>query len=579
MAGRFPDEWLDELRSRADLVSIVSEQVALRRSGRRFVGLCPFHQEKTASFHVDPELGLYHCFGCNAGGNVIGYVMAMERMEFNEAVRYLAEKVRMPVPEGEQSQESHSVREAIYEINRKAAHFFHETLYTKDSAETLLYLHRRGLDDPVIRAFGIGAAPNGWDTLTQKFLKDAVSAEILTQAGLSVEKNGKIFDMFRNRVIFPIINAHGAVLGFGGRAIGDAQPKYLNTPDTPAFNKRFNIYAANLLRKERKLTRVLLVEGYMDVVMLFKHGVKGVAATLGTALTNEQAKLLKRYAPEITIAYDGDAAGQKATLRALDIFDSLEIVAKVLLFPDGMDPDEFIREKGREAFEALPSFSSAQYRMKRAAEGFDLSVEEDRTQYAIACASIVKAVKHPVEQENLLKRLMVETGYSREVLVQQIGIAPLQKSVAPKPNPRIISKNSISNTQMAEKTLLSLMIGGLVPEDLVEAERFSDPKNRQIAEWLLQGKKVASLLDESDDQELHQAVLTIMHHEPLLYGDEAMDVVTECLERMRQETLQNRFTMLNERLQQAAGDERNAILMEITRLNIEMNRLRPGRKE
>ncbi|MCL1964315.1 MAG: DNA primase, partial [Firmicutes bacterium] len=413
MAMRYPPEWIDDLRARADIASIVSEYVPLRQNGRSFKGLCPFHQEKTPSFHVDPDKGLYYCFGCKAGGSVIQFIMAAERMEFSEAVRFLADKLHVPLParsDDAEAEKKRTLRETIYELNRKAARIFHDTLYAPEGAGILDYLHGRGLDDPVIHRFGLGAAPAGWDTLTGRLLEGGASAGDLVSAGLTVEKNGKRFDMFRNRAMFPIISAHGAVLGFGGRAMGDSQPKYLNTSDTPAFNKGLNVYGQNLLRKARNLQRVLLVEGYMDVVSLTRHGVEGVAATLGTALTPEQAKLLKRYAPAVWVAYDGDKAGQTAALRALEVFHALDIPAHVLSFPDGLDPDEFIRGRGREAFEALRPLSAPQYQIERAADGLDLSAEEGRTQYAIACAAILRTVRQPVEAENLLKRLVVATG-------------------------------------------------------------------------------------------------------------------------------------------------------------------------
>lgn len=605
MASRYPPEWLEELRARADIVSIVSEYVPLKQNGRRYWGLCPFHNEKTASFSVDQEQGLYYCFGCKAGGSVIQFVMDAERMEFSEAVRYLAEKLRMPLPaQGSEADAAslRSQRERIQELNRKAAHIFHQTLYAKEGAHILDYLHGRGLDDPVIRLFGLGAAPAGWDTLTKQLMAEGATAEELVLAGLAMEKEKGRFDMFRNRAIFPIVSAHGAVLGFGGRAMGEAQPKYLNTSDTPAFNKRQNVYAQNMLRKARGLPRVLLVEGYMDVVSLVRHGVQGVAATLGTALTPEQAKLMKRYAPEIWVAYDGDAAGQNATLKALDVLGSLEIPARVLVFPDGLDPDEFIRERGREAFDALKPLSAQVYRMQRAADGLDLSTEEGRTKYAIDCASILRTVKQPVELENLLKRLMVETGYSREVLVQQIGSVAPEKSVY---TPRVKREKLPSEEKAshapsarrdnmatrregnrflpdhlkAERTLLSLMGAGLVPKDTVTADRFTDVDHRGIAEALLAGKRAAVLLEECEEDGLRGIMLEVFGTEPRIYGDELMRMIAECLERMRRGWIDERIRALIGKLPQAATEEKKKMLDEIQDLNQEKERLRPGRKE
>lgn len=584
---RYPDDWMETLRERADILSIVSEYVPLKQKGRSYWGLCPFHGEKTPSFKVDPDQGLYYCFGCKAGGSVFQFIMDAERMEFSEAVRYLADKVRMPLPEmanDKQAAQARSDREQILALNKKAAHFYYETLFSSEGARVLDYLHGRGLDDPAIRAFGLGAAPGGWDTLTRKLISEGASPAALVQAGLTVQKEDKRFDMFRNRAIFPIINAHGAVIGFGGRAMGDAQPKYLNTTDTPAFNKRHNAYAANLLRKTRGLSRVLLVEGYMDVVSLYRHGVRGMAATLGTALTPEQAKLLSRYAPEVWIAYDGDSAGQNATLRALDVLAAGEIPARVLVIPDGKDPDDFIRQEGREAFESLTPLSAPMYRMQRAEEGLDLSTEEGRTQYAIACATILKGVRQPVELENLLKRLIVRTGFSREVLIQQIGIAPPAKPAytAPAPRPRQQSAQSdgfLPGDIKAERMLLSLMAAGLIEPDLMDTERFTDEHHRTIAQGLRAGTRPAEMLDACGDDGLKAVMLEVFGDPPKIEGDELMRVVTDCRERMQHLWLDRRIAELTEKLAMLDGDEKKRTMEEIVKLTKERGGLLSGRKE
>ena len=389
MSGRLSDAWLDELRAKTSLEEVVSEYVPLKQKGHRYWGCCPFHNEKTPSFSVDAQTQLFYCFGCHKGGTVIHFVMEMERMEFMDAVRYLAERAHMDLPErssqrGESRLKSDE-RDRMYAANRLAARYFHSLLWTDEGAEALNYLYHRGLNDGDIRRFGLGAAPKGWNSLLNYLEKQGYEAELLEKAGLVVLKDGRSYDMFRNRVMFPIINAQGRVLGFGGRAMGDAQPKYLNTAETPIFNKRRGLYALNMAQKERSIGHLVLVEGYMDTVSLRKHGIAGVVATLGTALTEEQARLMKRYAPEVWISYDGDAAGQKAALRALDIFDQQDIHAKVIDYPAGMDPDDFVKEKGLDGFEALPKYDATTYRMIRARDGLDISLQEDMTQYALRC--------------------------------------------------------------------------------------------------------------------------------------------------------------------------------------------------
>ena len=297
MSGRVSDQWLDELRSRVRLEEVVSEYVPLKQKGKRYWGCCPFHNEKTPSFSVDASAQLYYCFGCHKGGTVIQFVMEMDRMEFMEAVKVLAERAHMELPQGTgeaANRKQADERERILEANTLAARFFHSNLWSPDGAEALNYLYGRGLNDSDIRRFGLGAAPHGWDALYKALTAQGFSPETLERAGLVVRKGDRAFDMFRNRAIFPIISAQGAVLGFGGRAMGDAQPKYLNTSETPVFNKRQGLYALNMVKKERNLNRLVLVEGYMDTVSLRKHGVPGVVATLGPALTEDQAHLMKR---------------------------------------------------------------------------------------------------------------------------------------------------------------------------------------------------------------------------------------------------------------------------------------------
>ena len=464
------EAWLEELRSRTSLEEVVSEYVPLKQKGRRFWGCCPFHNEKTASFSVDSEAQLYYCFGCHKGGTVINFVMDMERMDFMDAVRLLADRAHMEVParsrNPQDSAASRDERERLYEINRQAAKFYHDNLWTGDGAEALNYLYGRGLNDSDIRRFGLGASSHGWDGLYKHLTEQGVSPEDMEKAGLIVRRDGKCFDMFRGRAMFPIINAQGKVLGFGGRAMGDAQPKYLNTAETPIFNKRRGLYALNMASKERSVGHLVLVEGYMDTVSLRKHGVQPVVATLGTALTEEQARLMKRYAPEVWISYDGDPPGQKAALRALDILDGQDLPARVIDYPGGMDPDDFIKANGLPGFEALPRYDSTTYRMLRARDGLDLNVQDDLTQYALKCCEILKNVKNPIELENHLRRLANETGYDREILLRQIGVSAPAPSEAPRRRLRP-AENTVSADFRAEQALLTLLAVGLIPAEMV----------------------------------------------------------------------------------------------------------------
>ena len=586
LAGRFPQAWLDELRDRADIVQVVSRYVQLTPKGGRYWGLCPFHGEKTASFSVNPQRQMYYCFGCHAGGSAITFVMEMEHMEFREAVTLLAEQVHLALPEmtGERQEGiSRSEKERIYEANRQCARFYHGQLWKSENEPILAYLHGRGVDDATIRVFGLGSTPARSDGATKALLEQGFTEDELVKAGISVKRDGRIYDMFRQRAIFPIIDAQGRVLGFGGRALGDAKPKYLNTGDTPVFNKRLGVFAANLLKKQRNLRRVILVEGYMDVVALVQCGVAGVCATLGTALTLEQARLLKRYAPEIWVSYDGDAAGQHAILRALDIFDEEGVRARVLDFPDGMDPDEFIRARGLAGFETLEPMDATTYRMKQELSAHDMSTQEGRTAYAIACAKFLSKVREPVELENHVKRLMVATGFSREVLLAQIGhtemIEQSKQPVYRHAARPLETKNEGVDTETAaaEKRLLQLLSEGRVEAGVISAEDFISPERRMLAEKLLSGMTPGAILEEMDDEEQRARAASVLTQDSGAHGEEELRMTGDCLRILHKKRIEEKIAALQRQVMQLQGEEKRSVLLQIQELMKE--RQTAGRKE
>ena len=559
MAGRYPPQWLDELRARADIVKIINSYVPLKKNGHRYVGLCPFHNETAPSVSVDEQKQVYHCFGCKAGGSVIQFVMEIERLSFPEAVAFLADQLHMPLPEMQHDpayEQRRSLKERIYLANKAAARLYHQRLWQADGAPILHYLQKRGLSDAVIRRFGIGAALGGGG-IGKALMDQGFTEDELVSAGLMLRREGRAFDMFRNRAMFPIIDAYGNVLGFGGRAMGDAMPKYLNTSDTAAFNKRYTVFAANMLRKSRGLERVILVEGYMDVVALSQFGVEGVAATLGTALTPEQARLLHRYAPEVHIAYDGDRAGQKAILRGLDVLEGEHVPARVLDFPGGLDPDEFIRREGLDAFQALKPVSGVVYRMLRQKELYDMSTEEGRTEYAKACANILKAVREPVELENHLRRLALETGFSREVLLMQIGVAPpAQHTQAPKREGFTQKAKAVAKVDWTARTLLAVLSTGRLPKGSVSAEEFEDPLLRSLCEALLTGESAASLMERQPDEQGRAVVGDILSINTDLDDDGLMKMARDCLKKLRQTRLENELDLIQQSLPSLSEEDR-----------------------
>ena len=555
--ARYSDTFIEEVRARTSLEEIVSLYVPLKQKGRRFWGCCPFHNEKTPSFSVDSQTQLYYCFGCHKGGSVFTFVCEMERMEFPEAVQYLAERAHMQIPEPAGNDQSRGgstseERERIYEANVIAARYFHSLLWTQEGAQALSYLYKRGLNDSDIRHFGLGASPNGWDTLTKHLEQRGFEARLLKKAGLAVERDGRYFDMFRGRVIFPIINVRGKVLGFGGRAMGDAQPKYLNTPDTPVFNKRQGLYSMNFVRDERDVRRLVLVEGYMDTVSLRKYGVRGVVATLGTALTPEQAKLIKRYAAEVWISYDGDSAGQKAALRALDIFDEVDgITARVVDYPGGQDPDDFIRANGLVGFEKLRKYDATQYRMLRAEDGLDLSTQEGITQYTFKCCDILRKVSDPIIMENHLRELANRTGYDREILLRQVG-KTTGNSPSLRPSAPRKPKEKVDDVVLAERVLLTLVGIGEIPRAMVKAEDFAVGVRRDAATWILSGKQPVSFIETIQNESERDEAVKSMNYTPLPEDhDGKLELAQTSLHTIRRARLNERIAAIQEELKTA----------------------------
>ena len=581
---RYPAAWLDELYARADIVQVVSPYVQLKRNGRKYWGLCPFHHEKTPSFSVSPDLNLYYCFGCKAGGNVIQFLMEMEHLTYQEAVERLADQLQMPLPrmtEDPDWEEKRSRRERLLSANREAAAWYHRFLWTDEGKRILDYFYGRGLNDNIIRRFGLGASPRDWNRLTRELEGQGFTREELVSAGLSAARGeNDTRDFFRDRAMFPIIDQFGNVLAFGGRTLEkDLPPKYLNTGDTPVFNKRRGVFAANLLRRERHLTRVLLVEGYMDVVALAQAGVRGTAATLGTSLTMEQAQLMGRFAPEVWVAYDGDEPGQHAIEKALDIFEEAKVAVRVIGLPDGLDPDEFIRQKGLEAFEALRPMSPVRFRLGRLLMASDLTDDEGRVRYGKAAAELVRPVRDPVELEVYVREICARSGFDRETMMAQIGVTPARSERPPGPaavrtdrTSRAASGQDVSRT--AERMAVSLLASGHMPRELFHPEDIRDPALRQLAEKLLSGETPAAILEEAAVEERELAA-SIFAQQPFQQEEDALTVATDCLRRLRLLRLEEQMTAAR---RQAAEEtdpgKRKAALERVMRLNTEMTKLK-----
>lgn len=422
---RLSDAFLEQLRANTDIESVISPYVNLRRRGKNLVGLCPFHNEKTPSFTVYPENGSFYCFGCGVGGDVITFVRRMENLDYMEAVKQLADRAGMALPEDGYDDTLAKKRTAVLAANRAAAKFFHSQLFTEQGRQALDYFLDRGLAPETIRHFGLGFAPNDWRTLKRHLNEQGFDDVLLESANLlrRSDKNGKVsyYDNFRNRVMFPIIDPRGNVIAFGGRVLDDSKPKYINTSDTLVYKKSNGVFALNFAKNGND-GKLIIAEGYMDVIALHQAGFTNAVACLGTALTKEQANLLSRYADTIILSYDADEAGQKATARALGIFGTTGMEIKVLHLEGGKDPDEIIKNYGAQRFQAIidGAANDTEYRLLKARQGIDLATDDGKVKYLSVAAEILAEIGSPVEVDVYASRLAHELGVDKLAIQSQV---------------------------------------------------------------------------------------------------------------------------------------------------------------
>ena len=417
-----PEAFLQELVERNDIVDVVGSYVRLtKRSGSNQFGLCPFHSEKTPSFSVSPDKQIYHCFGCGKGGGVINFIMEIESLTFPEAVEFLAKRVGMAMPEQEDNREAKK-RRRILELNRDAAKFFYSCLSGPNGGPAVDYMKKREITPATAKRFGLGYAPDTWDSLIKAMKELGYSEYELFDAGLVRKgKNGGHYDTFRSRLMFPVIDVRGDVIGFSGRILGEGEPKYMNSPETLVFNKSRNLFALNLAKKS-KSGHIILAEGNIDVVMMHQAGFDSAVASLGTSLTPEQARLISHYTREVIIAYDSDGAGKKAAQRAIGLLDKLDVKVKVLSMSGAKDPDEYIKTKGADAFRNLldKSENHIDYRLQTVTDKYDLSVDEQKVAFLKEASDMVARLPGSVERQVYAIRIAGMAGVSNDVVVQEV---------------------------------------------------------------------------------------------------------------------------------------------------------------
>ena len=577
----FSESFLTELTERNDIVDVVSGYVRLgKKSGSNMFGLCPFHSEKTPSFSVSPDKQIYHCFGCGKGGGVINFIMEIENLSFPEAVEFLAKRAGMPIPEEENDRESRK-RSRMLSLNRDAARFFYAQLSTPQGGAARDYMAKRRIGPATAKNFGIGFAPDTWDSLEKAMREKGYTDFELFDAGLVRKGNkGGYYDTFRNRLMFPVIDVRGNVIGFSGRILGDGEPKYMNSPETLVFNKSRNLFALNLAKKS-KSGYIILSEGNIDVVSLHQAGFDSAVASLGTSLTPEQARLLSRYTNQVIIAYDNDGAGIKAAQRAIGILEKLDLKVKVLRMSGAKDPDEFIKLKGADAFRNLLESSENQidYRLRSVTDKYDLSVDEQKVEFLKEASDLVARLPGSVERQVYAMRVASMSGVSADVvtkeverrrkkLVNQASRSEERQQSRPErqlqPEEKALRYEDPSSAAAEEGVIRLLYLDPALARnaELPAPEEFSSPVLGHIYSVLRdkidrgETPSAATLGGALDGQEMSLLVRLLQKPELLSKGDRALaDYIKRIRERKEQGKQVSDLRALADKLRETKGYE------------------------
>ena len=544
MSAIYKENVVDEIKSRCNIVDVIGQVVSLQKAGNHFKGLCPFHSEKTPSFVVSETKQNFYCFGCNASGDVLTFMERYYSLDFRETIEKLAEQLGIEV--SGQSYGS-SGKDELYEINRLAARFFYKSFLAPENPG-LAYMLGRGIEQGILRKFGIGYADAAWDSLLNHFKNAGVDNKMLIHLGLVTESKGKLYDKFRDRVMFPIINTSGKVIGFGGRAIGDAEPKYLNSPESAVFLKKNNLFGLNLTRQDiGKMNAAILVEGYMDVISLYQHGVRNVSASLGTALTENQAKLLKRYTPNAILSYDADAAGKAAALRGIEILKSEGLKVKVLTVPSGKDPDDYVRQHGKQEFLNLAEKAApyADYKLDVMQKKYDMSKPEGKVDFIKEAVAFLKTLG-PVEAEMYIKVIAKNTKISEGAITLEYNEKSSEQAKA---RGGLLKQSSMPGEGklpgVLERSLIKLMLASKAYFQKIKAyeHAFTSRLGSEILMAVerdyneadeLDIKKVADSLDENGVIILNDII------ENVFFAGKEEQILADCIEKIERNDLINK---------------------------------------
>lgn len=582
---RLPEDFISELKYRSDISDIASSYMQLKRRGRNLIGLCPFHGEKTPSFNIYTENGSFYCFGCGAGGDVITFIMKIENLDYIEAVKFLAQRAGMSLPEDSVDDSMSKLRNRVFEANREAARFFYSKLYSKEGTDALKYLHNRALSDNTIKRFGLGYSPDSRYALTNHLKSKGFTDNELIAANLVFKsRNGNyVVDRFVNRVMFPIIDVRGNVIAFGGRIMSDQKPKYLNTSDTIVFNKSHNLFSLNNA-KNSGTRRLILCEGYMDVIAVNQAGFTDAVATLGTALTAEQAMLMKRYCDEVVICYDADEAGQKATSRAISILRNTGLNVRVLTIPDGKDPDEFIKKNGEQGAAAFKNIlensgNDVEYQLFKLKKNYDLTTSDGKFAYLSQAVKVLATLDNRMEQDIYASKLSQEVSVEKNTIMEQISkqsrskyyndrkaeFSKLQTKMSGRDDKMNPEHSKMPRATTAENNLIAFLINNpdkqMLIENRITADDFVTEFNRKLYVYFSQRIKdkkepLTTLSADFTPDEVSAIASIISTYSQLAATNEALE---EYISIIKEE--KSRPT--NEQIANASNEEIDAFLRKL----------------
>ncbi len=571
MAYRIPEETIEEIRERTDIVELVSEYVSLKKRGKNYFGLCPFHTEKTPSFSVNSEKQIYHCFGCKTGGNAFSFLMETQNISFLEAVRILAERAGVSLPEPRSEGKKDKTNDLLYQANEFAQKYFHHLLLKDNRAEKArAYLKGRFISEKVVQEFGLGYSPSDWDGLLKVAAQRSISGAVLEKSGLAIKRDdGGFYDRFRDRIMFPIQDRSGRTVAFGARALEDSQePKYLNSPETPIYQKSFVLYGLRQARDAiRKAERAIVVEGYTDLLRLVEAGIGNVVASSGTALTKGQAGLLSRYSHRITLVYDADLAGSAAAFRGIDVLLEAGLGVDIVSLPEGYDPDSFVREKGGEAFQDLLGQAKEilDYKLETLAKTQDLTTVEGKREAIAQLVETALRIKDEIKRDLIVRQIVERLNTDEKAVHREMARQKKQQRAVEKGQQPVAKTDTEPQGPVVQRELLRIMLGRkTIAEEIMKElspEDFSAGAFREIAQTIFEVCRAAG--------EPQAAVVIDRLQEPSLasfvakLSTEGLDEnyieesLTDCLHRVRIDGISEKLSQIRTEIAtaQREGDE------------------------